>query len=206
MYPWVETIWIHKGRVQNLPYHQRRFDATRHAHFQFVSNIDLSPLISRHHAASDIKCRILYTDTIQDIQYTPYEWHPIHTLAILEHNTIHYPYKSTHRPDLDTLYTQRGNADEILILRNGLFTDAYYYNLVFQNKEGLFTPKTPLLPGTMRQKLLDKGVIQVRDISLDDLRDYDTVCLINAFNPLWSQLQITRLRITNCEITNANLE
>ena len=184
MYPWVETIWIHKGRVQNLPYHQRRFDATRRHHFHYAPSIQLSPLLSRHHPETDIKCRILYTDTIQDIQYTPYEWRPIHNLAIVEHNTIQYPYKSTHRPELDALYTQRGTADEILILRNGLFTDAYYYNLVFQNKDGLFTPKTPLLPGTMRQKLLDKGTIQPKDISFDDLRDYDSVHLINAFNPL----------------------
>jgi 4-amino-4-deoxychorismate lyase len=184
MYPWVETIWIHKGRVQNLPYHQRRFDATRRHHFHYAPSIQLSPLLSRYHSETDIKCRILYTDTIQEIQYSPYEWRPIHNLAIVEHNTIQYPYKSTHRPELDALYTQRGTADEILILRNGLFTDAYYYNLVFQNKDGLFTPKTPLLPGTMRQKLLDKGIIQTRDISFDDLRDYDTVHLINAFTPL----------------------
>ena len=184
MSPWVETIWIHNGRVQNLRYHQARFDATRHAHYESASPIALSPLITRHHPTPDTKCRIIYTDTIQDIQYSPYEWRPIRTLAIVEHNTITYPHKSLHRPELDTLFSQRGSADEILILKNGLFTDAYYFNLVFKNENGFFTPKTPLLPGTMRQKLIDSAIIRPMDISVDDLPKYHAIHLINAFNPL----------------------
>ncbi|MBK8850141.1 MAG: aminotransferase class IV [Saprospiraceae bacterium] len=184
MSPWVETIWIRHGRVQNLRYHQARFDATRRAHYESVPPISLSPLILRDHTSADIKCRIIYTDTILDIQYSPYEWRPIRKLTIVEHNTITYPYKSLHRPELDTLFSQRGSADEILILRNGLFTDAYYFNIVFKNENGFFTPKTPLLPGTMRQKLIDKGVIRTMDISLDDLSTFQSIHLINAFNPL----------------------
>ncbi|MBK8109257.1 MAG: aminotransferase class IV [Saprospiraceae bacterium] len=184
MSPWVETIWIRHGRVQNLRYHQARFDATRRAHYESVPPISLSPLISRNHPTADTKCRILYTDTILDIQYSPYEWRSIRTLAIVEQNTITYPYKSLHRPELDTLFSRRGSADEILILRNGLFTDAYYFNIVFKNDNGLFTPKTPLLPGTMRQKLIDSGIIRPMDISVDDLPKYHSIHLINAFNPL----------------------
>lgn len=184
MSPWVETIWIRNGRVQNLRYHQARFDNTRRDHYESAPPISLSTLINRHHPYTDIKCRIIYTDTIQDIQYSPYEWRPIRTLAIVEHNTITYPHKSLHRPELDALFSNRGSADEILIVKNGLFTDAYYYNLVFQNDNGLFTPKTPLLPGTMRQKLIDKGIIQPMDISIDDLSKYHSIHLINAFNPL----------------------
>ena len=61
----------------------------------------------RHHPHTDTKCRIVYTDTIQEIQYSPYEWRPIRTLAIVEHNTITYPYKSLHRPELDALSQPR---------------------------------------------------------------------------------------------------
>ena len=184
MSPWVETIWIRNGRVQNLRYHQARFDATRRAHYESVPPISLSPLISRQHPFTDTKCRIIYTDTIQDIQYSAYEWRPIRILAIVEHNSITYPYKSLHRPELDTLFSRRGSADEILIVKNGLFTDAYYYNLVFQNDKGLFTPKTPLLPGTMRQKLIDSAIIRPMDISVDDHSKFQSIHLINAFNPL----------------------
>ena len=190
MSPWVETIYIRNGRVQNLRYHQARFDATRRAHFEAAPRIDLSPLLQRAWASAHTKCRIIYSDTIRDIQYTPYEWHPIQNLAIVEHNTITYPYKSLHRPELDNLYSQRGTADEILILRNGLFTDAYYYNLVFRNAKGLFTPKSPLLPGTMRQQLLDRGIIRPMDISMDDLPNFQSIHLINAFNPLGGETGI----------------
>ena len=201
MSPWVETIWIHNGRVQNLHYHQARFDATRRAHYESAPLIALSPLITRHHLSQDTKCRIIYRDTIQDIQYSPYEWRPIRTLTIVEHNTITYPYKSLHRPELDTLFSRRGSADEILIVKNGLFTDAYYFNLVFKNENGFFTPKTPLLPGTMRQKLMDKGVIQPMDISVEDLSKFQSIHLVNAFNPLY-RAQGLGVAITNGAITN----
>ena len=42
------------------------------------------------------------------------------------------------------------------------------------------TPIHPLLPGTKRAALLDKGMIQKADITLEDLRNANKVSLFNA--------------------------
>ena len=44
----------------------------------------------------------------------------------------------------------------------------------------LVTPRHPLLPGTKRAALLDKGMIQKADITLEDLRNANKVSLFNA--------------------------
>lgn len=41
-------------------------------------------------------------------------------------------------------------------------------------------PRHPLLPGTKRAALLDKGMIQKADITLEDLRNANKVSLFNA--------------------------
>ncbi|MBK6364984.1 MAG: hypothetical protein IPF52_16435 [Saprospiraceae bacterium] len=45
---------------------------------------------------------------------------------------IEYPYKWVERPELDEVFRQRGNTDEIINIRKGWVTDAYYYNLVLK--------------------------------------------------------------------------
>ena len=68
----------------------------------------------------------------------------------------------------------------MIIVKNGSVTDASSANLVFKSREGLFTPKSYLLPGTKRQFLLDRGKIKERDITVNDLQAFDTVYFINA--------------------------
>jgi 4-amino-4-deoxychorismate lyase len=46
-----------------------------------------------------------------------------------------------------------------------------------------YTPETPLLPGTMRQYLLNKNLIRPRAIYHFDLEKYDKLCVFNAMIP-----------------------
>ncbi|MBK8371293.1 MAG: hypothetical protein IPL20_08025 [Saprospiraceae bacterium] len=55
---------------------------------------------------------------------------------------IEYPYKWVERPELDEVFRQKGNADEIIIIRKGWVTDAYYYNLVFEKMVNFYTAYT----------------------------------------------------------------
>lgn len=48
----------------------------------------------------------------------------------------------------------------------------------------LVTCDTPLLKGTMRQAMLDKGLLVERDITLEYCRSCREVSLINAMMPL----------------------
>lgn len=75
-------------------------------------------------------------------------------------------------------------CDEIVIVRRGLVTDASAFNLVFESADGLFTPAGPLLAGTKRQELLERGLIAARRIEAQELGDYLNVRFINAMTDL----------------------
>ena len=101
---------------------------------------------------------------------------------MLRSDSIQYLYKGD-RSDLIKLYTQRGEADDIIIIKDGFVTDSYWSNLIFRRDGRWYTPDTPLLRGTMRQYLLDEKQIESRTIHQYDLRSYNAVMTINALNP-----------------------
>ena len=79
---------------------------------------------------------------------------------------------------------QRGDADEVVIVKNGLLTDTSYSNIALFDGQRWVTPRHPLLQGTMRQSLLDTGQLVERDIRDDEGGRYEKVSLINAMMPL----------------------
>ena len=85
---------------------------------------------------------------------------------------------------LNELLAQKGDCDEILIIKNGYVTDCSIGNLIFRQGTQWFTPDTPLLEGTQRAKLLTQGRIKVRSILATDLHLFEEVRLINALNGL----------------------
>lgn len=95
---------------------------------------------------------------------------------------ISYTYKYEDRSALKKLFNQRENHSEILIIKNGIVTDCFYYNVAFYS-DAWYTPKQPLLNGTMRASLLDQKIINLADISLEDIPKYTKICLFNALNP-----------------------
>lgn len=78
----------------------------------------------------------------------------------------------------------RGDADEVVIVGNGLLTDTSYSNIALFDGQRWVTPRQPLLRGTMRQSLLDTGQLVERDIRDDEWGRYEKVSLINAMMPL----------------------
>ena len=52
--------------------------------------------------------------------------------------------------------------------------------MVFRKDNEYFTPNFPLLNGTKRQKLLENKVIKEAEISVDTIKQYERVWLINA--------------------------
>ena len=85
---------------------------------------------------------------------------------------------------------QKGEADEILIVKNGFITDISYANIVLKHRDGLITPAHCLLKGTRRQQLLDQGVITEQAINVDDLFRAESVLIINAMLGLEDQMEI----------------
>ena len=94
-------------------------------------------------------------------------------------DTLTYDHKYLDRSSLTGLIN-RDLADDILIVREGCVTDSSYANIVFTDGRQWLTPDTPLLPGTMRERLLRDGIIEAERITVDTLGRFTHFRLINA--------------------------
>jgi len=65
-------------------------------------------------------------------------------------------------------------------LPSDLRSDSFSSNIIFYNGKEWVTPDTPLLKGTQRQYLIDKGFIKEERITDKDILKYSKLKLINA--------------------------
>lgn len=166
----IETIKIVNGKCLNLEYHCRRAEFTIQ-----------EPVVSDEFAHGTIKWRIVYGDNLPvESQMSHYALPRINSLRMIDATKVDYTRKYEDRSSIEKLMRLRGLCDDILIHRNGMVSDTSFCNVVFENEYGLFTPSTPLLEGTKRQMLLDRGIIAERDIMLADIPNFSNVRLINA--------------------------
>lgn len=175
-----ETIKMVDGVLFNLPLHYERMGRTLNEFYHGVNTPDINSVrVPYEYSQGLFKCKITYSSRIENIEYIRYKRKTIRTLGIVEAPEVAYPWKSCDREDLSRLLSSSG-FDEVIITRNGFVTDTSFSNLVFESKDGLFTPTSFLLNGTKRQELLIKHVIQEKNIRVKDLHQYDRLILINA--------------------------
>lgn len=181
MYQFIETIRIESGQIQNIAYHNARFNRTRSTFFGSSETIDLIDFIQPSpHELGVLKCRLIYSRDIDEISYAPYTIRPVHTLKLVEDKAIRYPYKSVNRENINQLFDQRSAADDVLITRDGRLTDTSIANVALYNGTSWVTPSTPLLEGTQRAKLLDQHAIIEKEILVEELSSYSAITLFNA--------------------------
>ncbi len=175
------------GKLHNLNYHQKRIDATLRRFWHNEHNdINLQSALS-HIMPQDGICKIHIEyngEGISEITQSEYKIRDIRSLRLVNSDDAEYSYKYADRSVLMNLQQSRQDSDEVIIVRNGCLTDTSYSNIALHNDSGWFTPDKPLLPGTMRQSLIDQGLLSATEITLGNLNDYDTICLINAMMPL----------------------
>ena len=193
---YIETIRLENGRFHLLKLHQQRLTAT--VRELYACDIDVPDIRTALDSIGSIpkngtyKCRILYDTTICEIEFQAYQTRTVKSLKVIESDSsLDYHLKSSDRSALSVLASRKGSCDEIIIVRNGLITDTSYTNLVFHGKNGLYTPRQPLLKGVMRHYLLNKRTIQEIDLSPEDIAPANRlgitkVSLINAMLPLES--------------------
>jgi 4-amino-4-deoxychorismate lyase len=177
----IETIKLLDGQFYNLDYHQRRLEETQTAVGGQVT-IDLEKVLSERVIPQIglFKTRVVYDQQIQSVEFVPYSIKPIQTLKVIEADHIDYGFKYENRIPLTNLYEQRGNCDDVVIVKNKMITDASYANLIFKREGEWMTPISYLLNGTMRQYLIDQKKIKQEAIFLTDIRKFEKVKLINA--------------------------
>lgn len=182
---YLETIKVLDGEFENLPAHLDRMRRT-------IGRALLPPLVVPDtFSHGRVKCRILYSATqVLSVGYSHYRLPSINSLMPVDGTGVDYSAKYADRSALDTLMATRGTCDDILIIQSGHVTDTSFCNVVFENRHGLFTPATPLLRGTKRQRLIDMGRITEQPITISDIGHYDRLRLVNAMIDLEDDLSI----------------
>jgi len=196
-YPFLESVGVYDGRAPLLPYHQARVDRTFAAFYPGQQPIDLRRLLEKtSFPPGKRKWRVSYNHEAVKAEIAPFPKRDISCLQIMEVEDLDYAYKFTERDKLDALYQRKAqSADEILILRNGFLTDAYYYNVVVKIGSKFLTPRQPLLKGVMRAFYLENQKIQEADLTKEDLFSAEGVYLINALHSLEEAPFVRRERI-----------
>ncbi len=181
MCQFIETIRIEKGRPQNLKYHQSRFDKTV-KDYSLNLNLRLESLccIDKLDDRQIYKCRVVYGNSGYTFNIEEYNRREIKSIKVVYDDFITYKYKFLNRNAINELFLQKAEADDILIVKNNIITDTSYCNVAFLNNESWFTPRSPLLKGTMRDSLLYQRQIIEKDIYINEIEEYSKMALFNA--------------------------
>ncbi|MCB0567974.1 MAG: aminotransferase class IV [Phaeodactylibacter sp.] len=177
----LETIRCEDGSLQNLERHQERMNRSCHALFGVSPDVNLQHLPVPPEAAKGLfKCRVLYDIQIRNLEFTPYAIRPVKKLRLVQADALQYNHKYADRTHIQELFGQRGQADDVLMVINGLLTDTSYANVALFDGVDWFTPATPLLAGTRRAALLDAKKLILADIPPHRLPEFREIRLINA--------------------------
>ncbi len=179
-----ETIKIDNGCVENVQYHNFRMNMARSAIFGIINPVHIQDYIKVPgiYRTGIIKCRVFYNDKIISVDYEKYNPRPVNSLLMVECNDLEYQYKYLDRHKLDHLFLQKGDKDDVLIIKDGNITDTSIANILFWDGKSWFTPDKPLLCGTRREYLIKTGKITAIQIAHSDLFNYTKAMLINALN------------------------
>lgn len=176
-----ETIKLQNKKLFNIEYHNERMNNSRRNLFGTEDKINLEEVIKIPDGISNnvFKCRVVYSEKITDIEFQPYYEKKVNSLQAINVDWIDYSYKYLDRSNLQKLLC-KCIADDVLIIKNGFVADTTYSNVVFYDGKNYFTPNTPLLKGTKREKLLREGIIKETEIKISDINNYQSLFLINA--------------------------
>jgi 4-amino-4-deoxychorismate lyase len=182
----LETIKCKDGKLVNLEFHQSRFENAQKEYFGIIPKIKLLQEIKIPETAKTglFRCRVTYSKQIDKVEFLQYNYRNVKSLKIVEDKEIKYHFKYTDRKKLQALFEQRGDCDDIIIVKNGFVSDSFAANIVLFDGENWITPDTPLLYGTQRARLLKEKKIFESRVTIDDISSYKKIGLINALNNL----------------------
>lgn len=169
-----ETIKCDDYEIFHLQYHQKRMANT------VGLNFNLSEYIYPPNNKF-LKCKLTYNEEgIVDIAFSTYRKREIKAFKLIVNDTIEYAKKSTNREEIEECYAKKGQAQEIIIIKNGLITDTSIANIAIFDGTTWITPKIPLLKGTTRERLLRQSQIFEKDITVEMLKSAQKIALLNA--------------------------
>jgi 4-amino-4-deoxychorismate lyase len=170
-----ETIKIEDGQIFNLDWHNRRFKKSQKEFFSNPSTTDLKAFITPPKTGL-YRCKITYDTKIQSVEYFPYQAKTFKNFKIIS-SQLEYTYKQSDRSEFQNLLN---GYEEIIIEKNGLLTDTTIANIAFFDGGQWLTPRTPLLEGTTRARLLEEGFLKLENIKKESIKKYTHFALMNA--------------------------
>jgi len=183
-FPLLESLAIDNGIILNARWHEARYAKAYQEYYGLAPEFGLLENITLDiPTLGYFKLRIAYNKTEHEVELTPYHARHIKTLKVVDTQQLDYHLKYTDRTRINELYALRDDADDILIVNNGMVSDTSIANLVFLNNRQWYTPATPLLAGTQRAKLLHEKVIIEKTITKEELKTFEAFQMINALRP-----------------------
>jgi 4-amino-4-deoxychorismate lyase len=176
----LETIKCVDGKAQNLIWHQKRFNQTRRQLFACQQEIELSALLKQAPATGVYRCRLLYRQQIEKIEFIPYQTPILQRFKLVDANELDYSFKYADRQALNELLAQKQQADDIIIVKNQFVTDSSIANIACWDGKVWLTPQNPLLQGTTRARLLAEHKIIAAKIDAHEIKQFEKIALLNA--------------------------
>ena len=174
--PCIETLLCVEGMVSHLPWHQARFDQTRKELYNDTSALLLSSHVPLP-PQGRYRLRVEYTHKILNVEALPYVTRTIERLEIVPSN-VAYAYKYAQRHALDTLI--QSGMDDVIITCKGELRDTTIANIALLVDGQWLTPKTPLLEGTTRARLLCSGFLKTAILTTQSLQKMEKFAIMNA--------------------------
>lgn len=187
MFPLFETISIENRQASNLSLHQARMDRSYLHQYGTQNPFDLIELFNQLilPSAHQLKWRLCYNQHETTSTIDVYRMRSINSLKLVHVSpSFDYAYKYTDRTPFDALKSRNPEADEIIIVKEGLITDSSYSNLILRKGAKLYTPAQPLLKGVQREYLIQNKIIKECDIFAKELFQYSEILLVNAMLPI----------------------
>ena len=175
-----ETIKVQNSVIYNLKLHNERLNRTRKKFYHDTKEIDLKDFISPPKDNRLYRCKVVYDSCIKSVDFYPYEEREIKSFKIV-YSDIEYDYKYHDRSKIDNLFAKKEACDDILIVdHHDRLRDTSIANIAIMIDGIWWTPKNPLLKGTMREKFLRDNILYEKELFVKDIENIENFAIMNA--------------------------
>ncbi len=188
MFQLFETISVVDYNPENLCDHQSRMDESFIKFYGCENPFNLSEKFQEIDvpSAQRYKWRLEYELLSYKSTIEPYIAKDVLKLGFVEiPESFDYSLKFKNRELFIRIQKLNPQFDEIILLKNGFFTDSLIANIVvkFSHDPHFYTPSNPLLNGTHRQRLIKNGILYEKNIHKEEFTNIEKLFFINAMLP-----------------------
>lgn len=179
----LETFCLLDGELLHLPYHAARLEWSLGQEYPITPFADTIYKEADRLGATKGKWRASVTydlEGIKSIRLVQYQLPQIAGFRLIDIEENFYAKKWADRSRLEQYKVLLPQGIEPIFVLNSQITDTSFTNILLERDSKLYTPSAPLLRGTKREQLLEKGAILPIPLPQKELHTYEQIHLINA--------------------------